>query len=152
MAAWTRICCAVDFSESSRFALLEAADLARRHEADLTLLHVFEPPAALAGDTLVAPPELFEASAVEMDRKLEGWRAEAERVAGRRVFSMVRTGNPASEIVHFARERFVDLVVMGTHGRTGIRHLVLGSVAERVVRQADCSVLVARRTAAVEAD
>ncbi len=152
MSEWKKICCAIDFSDPSRFAMEEAADLARRLQADLTLLHVYEPPLPASPEMLVSPPELFEQGVREMERKMEGWQLEAERIAGRPVPSTVLGGNPADEILRFLREGFFDLLVMATRGRTGLKRLVLGSVAERVVRQADCPVLVVRRRGGVEAD
>ena len=139
MASWSKICCPVDFSETSRAALDEAVDLAAHFGAELALLHVFE-----VAPTMVSPPEVFERTVRELERKLELWRAEAERRGASRVRSTVANGVPAAEIVRFAREGGHDLVVMGTHGRRGLRHLVLGSVAERVVREAHCPVLVVR--------
>lgn len=144
MAQWTKICCPVDFSESSRVALEEAADLARRHAARLTVLHVFEPAAAVAGELQAPMPELFQATAQELERKLAGWKLEAERLGAPAVEQAVVSGVPGREIAAFAAEGGHDLVVMGTHGRTGFRHLVIGSVAERVIREAHCAVLVVR--------
>ncbi len=142
MAAWGKICCAIDFSEPSRFAMQEAADLARRFQAELTLLHVFEPP--MPSSTEVPLEVLEKGGTIEMERKIEGWRAEAERLAGRAVHSVVLTGKPAVEVARFARDQFVELLVMASHGRTGIKRLVLGSVCEHVVRDVGCAVLVIR--------
>jgi nucleotide-binding universal stress UspA family protein len=144
MAEAMKICCAVDFSEASRFAMVEAADLARRFEAELELVHVHELPVAAAADMLVPPRALFELVAVDLERDIAAWRADAERRLGRPVRSKVLAGSPAVEILQHAREECVDLVVVGTHGRTGLKHLVLGSVAERVIRQAPCTVVVVR--------
>lgn len=144
MAERMRICCAVDFSEASRFAMVEAADLARRFDAELGLVHVHELPVSAAADLLVPPRALFELVAVDLERDIAAWRADAERRLGRPVRSKVLTGTPAAEILRHAREECVDLLVVGTHGRTGLKHLVLGSVAERVVRQAPCTVVVVR--------
>ncbi len=144
MIEWKRICCAVDFSTPSRSALEEAAALARRWGADLTLLHVYAMPTTVSDAMLVAPPELFDQARVEVERKVDGWRAVAEEIAGRPVTATVRQGPAASEIVRFLQEGKFDLAVVATHGRTGLRHLVLGSVAERVVREAPCPVLVTR--------
>ncbi len=146
MANWRNICCAVDFSGSSRLALEEAADLARRFDARLTLVHVFETGPVGATEGFFAPPELIEQMSIELTRKLESWRVEAEKRAERPVGQKVLAGDPPSGIVRFAREGEFDLVVVGTRGRTGLQHLLLGSVAEKVVRQAHCPVLVARRT------
>ncbi len=138
-----RICCAIDFSEPSRIAMLEAAELARRLEAELELVHVHTPPPAVT-DLLAARVEVTETMVVELERKLATWRDEAERLVGRTVRSAVRTGEAATEIVRLAREHGIDLVVVGTHGRRGLKRFVLGSVAERVVREAPCSVVVGR--------
>lgn len=148
MAEWKKICCAVDFSEPSRLAMNEAADLARRFQADLTVLHVYEEPAAAVAALEAPRLEHLERAAGEIERKLSGWRSEAEAVATRQVRSAMLSGATAAEILRFVREGSFDLLVVGTHGRTGFKHLVLGSVAERVVREADCTVLVPRRSAA----
>ena len=143
MATWTKICCPIDFSKTSRAALEEAAELAGRYEAELALVHVFEPPAA-AADLMVSPVEMLDQTAKDLERKLELWRAEAERRGAKGVRALVVTGAAATETVRLVREGGHDLVVMGTHGRRGLKHLVLGSVAERVVREAPCAVLVVR--------
>ncbi|HUL59432.1 MAG TPA: universal stress protein [Anaeromyxobacteraceae bacterium] len=144
MTTWRTIACAVDFSPPSRLALVEASELAKRFEAALTLVHVFEPASAATHDVFVAPPELFEQTVREMERLLEGWKSEAERIAGAPVATRVVVGTAAPEIVQFLRQGGFDLVVLGTHGRRGLAHVVLGSVAERVVREAPCPVLVVR--------
>jgi nucleotide-binding universal stress UspA family protein len=140
---WYKICCPVDFSETSRVALEEAAGLARKYGSELTLLHVFEP-APASFEIGLMPPEHFEATSAELERKLGSWRGEAERISGGLVRSVVLAGPAAREICRFAREGGFDLVIVGTHGRTGLRHLVLGSVAEKVIREAHCPVLVVR--------
>lgn len=141
MAEWTKICCAIDFSDASRLAMAEAADLARRFGAELTLVHVHElPPGA---DAPVDESEI-EVISVDLERSLAAWRAEAARSLGEPVRSRVRVGDPAKEIVRFARDTGVDLIVMGAHGDRGVRALVLGSVAERVTRDAPCPLLVVR--------
>ncbi len=148
MAEWKKICCAVDFSEPSHLAMKDAADLAQRFQADLTLLHVYEEPTAATAALEVPRLEHLEHAAAEMERKLAGWRSEAEAGASRPVRSAMLSGNTAAEILRFLRQGSFDLLIVGTHGRTGIKHFVLGSVAERVVREADCPVLVVRRSAA----
>jgi nucleotide-binding universal stress UspA family protein len=144
MAEWKRICCAIDFSDSSRLAMQEAADLARRFESDLTLVHVYEAPEAGATDMLASPPELFERASRETKDALERWRAEAEGIAGHPVRAAVQVGDVGAELARSVSDAGFDLVVMGTHGRRGFRRMMLGSVAERVVRRAACSVLVVR--------
>jgi universal stress protein A len=145
MLQWSEICCGTDFSEPSRLAMLKAAELARRLECGLELVHVYTPPPAAATEMPVTP-EAFGAMALdELQKKMAMWRDEAERLVGRPVRSCVLAGDPASEIAGLARQRPFDLVVVGTHGRRGLKRLFLGSVAERVVREAGCAVLVVRR-------
>jgi nucleotide-binding universal stress UspA family protein len=143
---WSRICCPVDFSETSWEALAEAAELAARGgEAHLVILHVEEgTDVAALGEMAVTSPEAARRLVEDTRRSLERCRAEAEQIARGRVAAESVAGDPASEIVRFAERQAVDLIVMGTHGRTGIRRILLGSVAERVVRSAPCSVLVVR--------
>lgn len=143
---WTRICCAVDLSEPSRVAMREAAALAKQLGAELTLLHVYQAPTGASTGMLVSPPELFDAAAREVERKLESWRLEAEQLAGRPASLKIVPGGAAAEIVRFATEARMDAIIVATHGRTGIQHLLLGSVAERVVTQADCPVVVVRQS------
>jgi nucleotide-binding universal stress UspA family protein len=152
MLDWKKICCATDFSEPSRLAMLKAAELARRLDADLELVHVHAPPPAAGTDMLVTPADMAETALVELEKTMEMWRNEAERLVGRTVRSTVLPGDPTGEIVRLAREHAFDLTVVGTHGRRGLKRLVLGSVAERVVREAPCAVLVVRRREPTEAD
>jgi len=137
---------------ASRVALDRAAELARRLDAELTLLHVVVPlPALSDAVVLVSPQELNAVQAREDEKELARWAAEAERAAGRPVRARARAGDAAAEILRHAREEGCDLLVIGTHGRTGIPRLVLGSVAERVARQAPCPVLVVHDHAAADA-
>jgi universal stress protein A len=142
MIDWKRICCAVDFGHPSRVAMEAAADIAKRFEAELTLVHVAVPPPRAASDVLVSSRTLAQVQAAEDVETLARWRADAERHVGRPVASQVLSGVPDAEIVRHAIEQRCDLVVVGTHGRRGIPHLLLGSVAERVVRLSPCPVLV----------
>lgn len=144
MSNWKKICCAVDFSEPSRFALYQAADLAKRDGAELLLVHVYEIPQP-AGELLVAAADLTGPAAAEAEKAMAGWVAEAARLSGAPVRTRLLAGQPALEVTQAAREAGCDLVVVGTHGRTGVKRLVLGSVAERIVREAHCDVLVARK-------
>ena len=145
MSELSRICCALDFSETSRLAMAEAAELARRCGAELTLLHVRSPLAQVSSAELLVPARALEELAqVDLARDLAVWRTEAERIATTGVRTVLLTGDPATEILRHARAHGVDLLVVGTHGRTGLRRFVLGSVAEHVVRQAPCPVMVVR--------
>lgn len=141
MGGWKRIGCAVDFSEGSRPALREAIDLARRSEGTLVLLHAEE----LPGVTDIPPPQ----SVVDELRRearvtLDAWVREATASLGRPVEGEVLPGPAAPAVARAATDRGLDLLVTGTHGRRGFRHLVLGSVAERLVHLAHCPVLVVR--------
>jgi len=144
-ADWKRICCAVDFSDASRAAMETAADLAKRLGAELTLLHAYPIPGFTFPDgSVVASPAMMQELAEGAARHLEAWRREAEALGIAGVGSERVVGEPAREIVEFARTRAVDLLVLGTHGRTGLEHALIGSVAERVLRKAPCAVLTVR--------
>ncbi len=141
MPNWFQMLCAVDFTEASRTTLEQAADLARRLGAELTILHVRE---SGGKGELGAAMELLETEADELGRKLRSWKDAAERSVGRPIRMLLADGPAGSEIVRVATEDRCDLIVIGTHGQRGVRRLVLGSVAEKVVRDAPCAVLVAR--------
>jgi universal stress protein A len=142
MINWKKICCPVDFADPSRVAMEQAAEVAKRFEGELTLVHVVVPPPPAASDVLVSSRGLAGAGAMNDEATLARWREDAERRSGRPARSHLLSGDPAAQIVRYAREEHCDLLVVGTHGRTGIRRLVLGSVAERVVRESECPVLV----------
>lgn len=144
----TKICCAVDFSPCSQLALKEAATLAARRGATLTIVHVYSPPraATLSADMLASTPVDLEAEVLGgLERPMADARMEAEAIVGReRIETLLLAGDPAEEIARLAQHGRYDLVVVGTHGRTGVKRLVLGSVAERVVRSSPVSVLVVK--------
>ena len=141
MASWLRILVPVDFSETSESAVRQAVDLARTFGSGLTLLHVGDKAAA---DVATEFPLGLEASLHDAEREcLLKILAPSEQTQLHPVFVTV-SGSPAHEIVRCATERGVDLIVMGTHGRGGVSHLLLGSVAEKVIRSAPCPVLVVR--------
>jgi nucleotide-binding universal stress UspA family protein len=131
---WRKVLCAVDFSECSRDALAIAADIARRLDAPLTIVHVRDDSAARGPGT----------DDRELERELSRFKLYASEYVDGPVQTKLLVGPPASEIVGFARYGGFDLVVTGTHGRSGVKRLVLGSVAERVLRNAPCPVLVTR--------
>lgn len=143
-----RILVTTDFSEAGDHAILHAFRLAVDHEAEVVLLHVNE---AVAPNPLYSHYYPKEALKESLDRaKQEASRALAERVpsdarlAAVRHRELVVEGMPVAEILATAKSEDVDLVVIATHGRTGLRHVLLGSVAERVIRHAHCPVLVVR--------
>jgi nucleotide-binding universal stress UspA family protein len=142
-----RILVAVDFSEHSNRALETAMELARRLRAELHLVHAFDIPVPLVTPYEIAIPDaLIEQARDTAARKLEKalQKVRAEGIEGRSHLTEVPA---AAAIVRVAEETKADLIVMGTRGHTGLKHLLLGSVAERTVRHAPCSVLTLRTPA-----
>ena len=143
----THILVPTDFGPASDAALAYAKDLAEKYSARLSLLHVLTSPEATGYWT----PEVYVPASLEARERLA--RAARERVenaltAEERsrcgVVIQVRAGSVADDILDFAREHDVNLIVMGTHGRRGLSHLLLGSVAEHVLRRAPCPVVTTR--------
>lgn len=137
----------VDFSDGSLVALQHASTWAARFGAEVDLLHVCEPPSfAPAGDTHspIDEPRLVELiqSRAEHAMRRFGEDARARGLAFRSWFC--EAGSPALCIVERAKAGNYDLIVMGTRGRTGLSRLMMGSVAERVVRLASCPVVTVR--------
>jgi nucleotide-binding universal stress UspA family protein len=145
MIPFQKILVPTDFSRHSQEAIDTAADLSRRYESSIVLAYVFEPVtyALPEGHVIPPAPQLQELDSV-FEQRLAQARAEAEAAGALTVTTKLLTGPVASEITDFAEREAFDLIVMGTHGRTGLRHLVLGSVAEKVVRTAPCAVLTVR--------
>jgi nucleotide-binding universal stress UspA family protein len=141
-----RILVPTDFSKSSANALTYGAAFASRFGAELHLLHVvqdlalFIPEAVMVSPPMMPPVEQFVSAArTALDRAVSELA-----VPDVRIVPEVAEGTPFEEIIRFAREKDIDLIVMGTHGHTGLAHLFLGSVAEKVVRRAPCPVLTVR--------
>ena len=135
----------IDFSTYAEQALDSAIALAQKLQAHVTLLHVIQPPLGVGADMGVWPsPAFFAELEAAIMRDMEGSlaRLTAAGLAGEIV---VVPGVPFQEILDTAKKRQVDLIIMGTHGRTGLSHVLLGSVAEKVVRLAPCPVLIARQ-------
>lgn len=137
---------ATDFSADADQALDYAIALAIPLQARVTLLHAISAVFWGTGDVAMAPPtEYFDALETEAQQQIEQ-ACTRVREAGLEGETIVVYGVPFECIITAARHHNIDLIVMGTHGRTGLRHVLLGSVAERVVRLAPCPVLVTRRT------
>jgi len=148
MVAIRKVLCPIDFSETSRLALEYAVDLSLKMDADLTLLHVYQAPGYAMPEGLgvvMAGPEEMAAVVSGVDDLMKQWRADAEGLGARDVKTRTELGGTPAEIARVAAEGGHDLIVMGTHGRTGIGHALLGSTAERVIRHAPCPVLVVRQ-------
>jgi len=134
-----------DFSAHSKEAQAWAAELARRYESSLTLVHVYQPISYALPEGYVLPSaNLLADLEVNLGRALDDAKKELEASSGLRVDNALMQGVPFAEIIRFAREGSYDLIVLSTHGRTGLRHVLLGSVAEKVVRKAPCPVLTVR--------
>jgi nucleotide-binding universal stress UspA family protein len=134
-----------DFSECSDEALRYALELARRFDAELHLLHVVQDPITQpwAAEGFSVPLfEIVDEWQKQAVKRLQAAVPEADR-ARVTVVSVVAT--PYAEILDYANAHRIDLIVMGTHGRGGVTHMLLGSIAERVVRRAPCPVLTVRR-------
>jgi nucleotide-binding universal stress UspA family protein len=141
-----RILVAVDFSQCSRHALEYGCALAERFEAELHLLHVasdFDAGMVVPGLGF-PPPEVFRREVLEKAQAALAELPAAAWCAGKTVVRDVRYGSPFVEIVRYAKEKATDLIVVGTHGRSGLTHVLLGSVAEKVVRKSPCPVLTVR--------
>jgi nucleotide-binding universal stress UspA family protein len=139
-----KILCPVDFSTPSHAALCAAAALAERSGGTLTLLHVYDLPPVEYALAPYGVPQLLDDMRRDAEDKLGDWQREAMARGALKVDTAAVPGSAAEVIVREARARGSDLVVVGTHGRTGLRHALLGSVAERIVQRAPCPVLVAR--------
>ncbi len=138
---------ATDFSDASEAALNYAKSLAKAFGATIHVLHVLEDLAAHAWTTEVyvaALPGVHEEMEKQARERLDATLTAEEREAFKAQLTL-RTGSAFVEIVRHAREIKADLLVMGTHGRGAIAHMLLGSVAERVVRKAPCPVLTVRQ-------
>jgi nucleotide-binding universal stress UspA family protein len=134
--------CGIDFSAHARAAMRAAAAVASSRGGKLTLVHVLDTPWVPEGGVLIDAALLAE-TRIDADRELRRWIIEAAAVH-HPVEGKIRTGTPAEVLLEVARDGKHDLIVVGTHGRTGIARALLGSVAERLVRHADRPVLVVK--------
>lgn len=144
----TRILVPVDFSAHSDRALRYAARLAGQVGASVELLHVVEDITYGAFSEIYVPnmPDLIQEMVNDGVQRLTSLKGTLFP-HGADVETIVFVGRPASAIVDHAKAGGFDLIVMGTHGRTGLSHMLMGSVAERVVRTAPCAVLTVRECA-----
>ena len=146
---WKTILVPHDFSASANHACALARDEAKMHGGRIVLLHVIDLPHQIGGTEVVIPPETgapipIKDYAVSSAEQHLGDLAARLTKDGATVKTFVRVGNPVDEILRFIDEEKADVVVMGTHGRTGIRHLIAGSIAERIVRASKVPVLTVR--------
>jgi universal stress protein A len=146
MESISRILVPVDFSSCSRAALEYAAFLASRLGAAIDVLHVWEPPTFFSADVMITEGDrertLAEFVRSHAGQRMEELLASIERL-GVRVRGRLATGSPVDTIVASASDGY-DVIVIGTHGHTGLRHLIAGNVTEKVVRRAPCPVVTVR--------
>ena len=142
MTPFDRILVPIDFSPHSDEAIRYAADLSRRYGAPVTLCHVYHPVAyPLPEGFVLFSPEQLTGLLSEFRDLLAKAKLQAESVGALAVGTALLQGVVYDEVVRFADAEGFDLIVMGTHGRTGLKHALLGSVTEKVVRTAHCPVL-----------
>jgi nucleotide-binding universal stress UspA family protein len=139
----------VDFSASSRAALQQALHYAERFDAKVEVLHVWEVPHTVRPDLLVwiegsDGKPVTEIVSEDASRQMDELLAELSPEQHARLHAKLVDGDPVDTIVEMSKSGTYDLIAMGTHGRRGLSHLVIGSVAEKVVRQAACPVLTVR--------
>jgi nucleotide-binding universal stress UspA family protein len=141
-----RILHASDFSPASRRAFNDAVGLAKANGAELTVIHVLEPVISWSEDAYVSPQtydRLLTSARTTAAKRLDALLRRA-KVAGVRVTGRLVDGHPRDAIPRAAQRSHADLIVVGTHGRTGLGKILLGSVAARVVATAPCPVLTVR--------
>lgn len=137
------ILCPVDFSDPSREALRAASGLAKVHGARLTLLHAYAVPGYVLPEGFVAAgPDVLEEIEARTQGTLKEWQLVAQEAGAQDIHLVTAMGNAAPEIVLYAKENRTDLIVVGTHGRTGLVSFLLGSVADKVVHTAPCAVMI----------
>lgn len=142
-----RILVPVDFSEFGKHALKYGCELSRRFGSELHLLHVVEdvyPLVPEAGMLLPAQGDYLAELEASAAKALDQVPADDWCHGISRVVRSVGSGTPFLEVIRYAREHDIDLIVIGTHGRTGLVHMLMGSVAEKIVRKAPCPVLTVR--------
>jgi nucleotide-binding universal stress UspA family protein len=137
---------ATDFSEPSDAALMYGREVAARFEATLHVLHVTQNIYAttFAESYAAISPELQQQIEDDARRHLHELVVDSDKSGPPTIPVILTSSSPASAIVNYAKQHSIDLVVMGTHGRGALAHLIMGSVAERVVRLAPCPVLTVR--------
>ena len=142
---WDKILCPVDFSKVSMEAFNVSGELAEKFGAGLIIVHVLEPILAPT-DFSFGPLSMTDVEDKLAERAQEGLEQAAANlnVPKEKIQNIVARGIGSQEIIRIASEKKADLIVMGTHGYTGLTHALLGSTAERVVRRAACPVLTVK--------
>jgi nucleotide-binding universal stress UspA family protein len=142
-----KILFATDFSDNSRYALTYALSFARKYDATLYILHVVQQPSYPLGMyaeiSFDAMDKFNKNISQAVEKEMDALR-EKELQGFSRYECLIVNGTPFLEILRTAREKEADLIIVGTHGRTGLDHVLFGSTAEKVVRRAPCPVLSVR--------
>ncbi|MCA9064119.1 MAG: universal stress protein [Planctomycetaceae bacterium] len=147
MITLDRILVATDFSDFSRPALNYGTAIAARFSSELHLLHVVADPAMLIPESHAFTVEAMQAQSEALCEDARKRLAELPGDSwdnGKPVVREVRTGAVFLEIIEYSRENDIDLLVIGTHGRSGLMHVLMGSVAEKIVRKSPCPVLTVK--------
>ena len=149
VATFTKLLAATDFSDDSNYALEYAEELARRFSAEMLVVHVDQPLAPVMVSELSPGLDVSAMNRIAEEQRMLALR-ELDKLTARlrdgglKARSVLKVGAPFLEIINTAQSEGADLIVLGTHGRTGLAHVLMGSVAERVVRKAHCPVLTIR--------
>ena len=144
MVKLKKILCPIDFSACSAYALSYAIDLSVREHASLYLIHVIETHISNFGDIIKQIDLLLDDKQINnLNMRLINL-VPGDMQKNISIKPIVAKGIPFVEIIKTAKDNLVDLIVMGTHGRTGLNHILIGSVAERVIQKAPCPVLSIR--------
>jgi nucleotide-binding universal stress UspA family protein len=147
-----KILVAVDYSEGARLALEQAVELSKKVGAEITVVHVWERPAYAEGVEVRHEGESGRRSLIELivdnaDREMQSFIEQARVPASVKIERRLESGDPASVVARLVEQEGFDLVVLGTHGRSALAHLVLGSMAQRILRSCPVPVLVVPKRA-----
>jgi nucleotide-binding universal stress UspA family protein len=146
---FSKILAPTDFSDDSKLALSYAVELAQKFSAEIVVVHVDQPLAPVMMSELNPGLDVSTMNRIAEEQRMLALRELDQTTArlreqGSKARSLMRVGAPFLEIINSAVSENADLIVMGTHGRSGLAHVLMGSVAERVVRKAPCPVLTIR--------
>jgi universal stress protein A len=149
MFPFQKILCPIDFSEASLCALKMASEMAEKFGSEVIVLYVHKPIQPLPSPQIETREVIFDTQAFEEQMSRDARTRLAEITAshfaqGIEPKLQVRLGQPSEEILRTAEDEKADAIFMATHGRTGLKHIVFGSVAQRVVSRAGCPVLTVR--------
>ncbi len=139
----SNIVLATDLSNCSKYAFQLARTIARDYEAKLVIVHVSPPPTVVVGEGIVPTQVML----VDDDALRKDLKKLVDEALLPKVGHCLLEGDPATEILRVAKDTKADLIIMGTHGRTGMGRLLMGSVAEQVLRRANCPVLTVKTPA-----